>query len=258
MQKGSDDLRKEDPAEAAKDQDDAVKKLEKALQEIEERLAQLREEMQLERLAKLEARFREMLARQQKVTIGTAALEKTRKGSVDGRLNRRDALELKKHAQEELALSESAQQALEIIIEDGTSVVFPRVVEQLRDDLSRVGGMLEEEKTGGYTHVLQKEIEQTLQELIEALEKAQQQKQAGQGQGQQGGQNPNENEEPLLPNSAELKLLKAMQLRVNNLTKGFDTARGEKPLDETMKNEVANIAKRQREVAEMTLEIADR
>ena len=150
-----------------------------------------------------------------------------------------------------------SQQAFEIIVEDGTSVVFPRVVEQLRDDFGRVAGLMEEERTGGYTHVLHKQIEQTLEEMIEALQKAQQQKQGG-GGGGGGGGNPNENNEPLLPNSAELKMLKSMQERVNNLTKAFDVARAEKPLDELMRKEVTNISDLQRDVAEMTLEIVER
>ena len=258
MQQGSDDLKKENPDDAAEDQDDAVKELEKALEEIEQRLAQLREEMQLERLARLEARFREMLARQQAVTLGTAALEEKKAESPDERLGRRDRLTLGKYVSEEIALGEMSQQALEIIVEDGTSVVFPRVVQQLRDDFDRVAGMLEEERTGGYTHVMQKQIEQTLEELIKALEKAQQQKQSGGGGGGGGGGNPNENNEPLLPNSAELKMLKSMQERVNNLTKAFDVARADKPLDDLMRKEVTNISDLQRDVAEMTLEIVER
>ena len=39
----------------------------------------------------------------------------------------------------ERGLAGQAQQALDIIIDDGTSVVFPDVVEQLRDDLITVG-----------------------------------------------------------------------------------------------------------------------
>jgi hypothetical protein len=258
MEKGSDNLKKENPDDAADDQNEAVKELDKALEEIEQRLAQLREEMQLERLARLEARFREMLARQQAVTLGTASLDAAKEKTVDKRLSRRDRLTLKKYVEEELALSEKAQQALEIILEDGTSVVFPRVVERIRDDLSRVSGMLEEERTGGYTHVMQKEIETTLEELIEALQKAQEQKQGGGGGGGGGGGNPNENQEPLLPNSAELKMLKSMQLRVNRLTEAFDTTRGDKPVDDSLRKDVANIAIMQREVAEMTLEIVER
>jgi len=258
MQQGSDNLKKENPDDASKDQDDAVKELEKALEEIEQRLAQLREEMQLERLARLEARFREMLARQQKVTIGTETLEKKRAEAASGKLGRRDQITLNVFVEEELALAEMSQQAMEIIIEDGTSVVFPRVVERLRDDFNRVADLMDKQKLGGYTHVLQKDIEKTLEDLIEALVKAQQQKEAGQGGQQQGGGNPNENNEPLLPNSAELKLLRSMQLRVNTRTKAFHADHGDGPLDETSEQAIADISNMQRDVAEMTLEIVER
>jgi hypothetical protein len=90
------------------------------------------------------------------------------------------------------------------------------------------------------------------------LQKAQEKKQGGGGGGGGGGGNPNENEEPLLPNSAELKMLKSMQLRVNRLTEAFDGHRAGKPIDEAMKKDVTNIATMQREVAEMTLEIVER
>ena len=73
-----------------------------------------------------------------------------------------------------------------------------------------------------------------------------------------GGGNPNENQEPLLPNSAELKMLKSMQLRVNRLTEAFETDRGDQPLTESEKKDVANISTMQRDVAEMTLEIVER
>ena len=79
MQQASGGLRKQDPADASRQQGKAIKELEEALQEIEERLAQLREETQLEKLARLEARFREMLSIQQRLTAQTAS--STRSGS---------------------------------------------------------------------------------------------------------------------------------------------------------------------------------
>jgi len=101
---------------------------------------------------------------------------------------------------------------------------------------------------------MQKEIETTLEELIEALKQAQQQKEGGGGGGGGGGGDP-----PLLPNSAELKLLRAAQMRVNRRTQAFDASRpGTGDLDGTQKNEVQNIANRQSEIAEMTQKILER
>jgi hypothetical protein len=251
MQQASGGLRKQDPSDASRQQGKAIKELEEALQEIEERLAQLREETQLEKLARLEARFREMLVRQQKATLDTAAFEKKRQA--EGELKRADRLALGKIAAEEGALADAAQQALDIIIDDGTSVVFPDVVKQLRDDLLSVRKLLDGARTDQYTHTLQKEIETTLEELIEALQQAQQQRESMGGGGGGGGM------EPLLPNSAELKLLRSAQLRVNRRTTAIEAARPkEGPLDETLKGEAQTIAGRQAEIAEMTIRILER
>ncbi len=252
MKQASGDLRKQDPNDASRQQGKAIKELEEALQEIEERLAQLREETQLEKLARLEGRFREMLARQQKATLDTAVFEKKRQA--DGELKRTDRLALGAVAKEEGGLAEAAQQALEIIIDDGTSVVFPDVVEQVRDDLLAVKQLLDAAKTDAYTNTLQKEIETTLEELIEALQQAQQQKEGSGGGGGGGGGEP-----PLLPNSAELKLLRAAQMRINRRTAAIETARPkEAPLPENLKTDAETIARRQAEIAEMTIKILER
>lgn len=253
MQGASGDLRKEDPAEAARRQRDAVKELEQALKEIEEKLAQLREETQLERLARLEARFREMLTRQQKVTVETIAMHKRR--DQGGELKRADRLALGKLSAEELAIGEEAQKALVIILEDGTSVVFPEIVEQLRDDLRQTGKWLGETRTDELATGLQGEIETTLKELIEALEKARQPKPPNPGgQGGGGGGQP-----PLLPNSAELKLLRASQLRINRRTDTVGKSAGEgKTLDNAQIGELKTLSDRQRQIGEMTDRILNR
>lgn len=256
MQNASGDLRKEDPTEAARRQRDAIKELEQALQEIEERLSQLREETQIERLARLEARFREMLARQQKVTAETAAMQK-RRAQEGGDLKRADRLALGKLGAEEVAIAEEAQKALTIIVDDGTSVVFPEIVTQLRDDLRQTGKLLTETRTDGLTIGLQEEIETTLKELIEALEKARQPKQPNQNSQQQGGGGGGP--PPLLPNSAELKLLRASQLRINRRTETVGKVAGDgKSLDEAQISELKTLSERQRQIGEMTERILNR
>lgn len=270
MQQASGGLRKQDPSDASRQQGKAIKELEDALQEIEERLAQLREETQLEKLAKLEARFREMLSVQQRISAQTQVLDKKRSDN-GGNLTRPDRLAvaalggdesrmdavldpMTKQVKLPMGLAGHAQQALDLIIDDGTSVVFPDVVEQLRDDLIGVGKLLSENtRTDQFTQTLQKEIETTLEELIEALQQAQSQKEGGGGGGGGGG------EPPLLPNSAELKLLRSAQLRINRRTVAIDAARPkEGPLDETLKDEALTIATRQSEIAEMTIKILER
>jgi hypothetical protein len=268
MQQASGGLRQQEPSDASRQQGKAIKELEEALQEIADRLNQLREETQVEKLARLEARFREMLATQQQLTAQTATVE-TKRLEAGGQLIRSDRNAIRSVGDEERrmdaiksetetkdpGLAGKAQQALDIIIDDGTSVVFPDIVEQLRDDLVSVGNLLADNlRTDNYTTALQQEIETTLAELIEALQKAQQQKQAGGGGGGSGG-----GQEPLLPNSAELKLLRSAQLRINRRTVALDQSRPRGgPLDDVLKGETRKIADRQSEIAEMTVRILER
>jgi hypothetical protein len=272
MQQASGGLRKKDPSDASRQQGKAIKDLEEALQEIEERLAQLREETQIEKLARLEARFAEMLAIQQQLTAQTLALDKKR-GDNNGTLSRSDRNAARgigdderrmlpvinpetKVSEKPVGLAGRAQQALDIIIDDGTSVVFPDVVEQVRDDLITVGNLLADDvRIDQYTLTLQKEIETTLEELIEALKQAQKQKEGEGGGGGGGGGEP-----PLLPNSAELKLLRSAQLRINRRTVAVETTRpqGGGELEPVMKNELKTVADRQAEIAEMTVRILER
>ncbi len=250
MKQASGDLRLQDPEGAARQQKEATRQLKKALEEIEERLAQLREETQEEKLARLEARFVEMLARQEVASKETKVLNEKKESG--GRLRRADRLAMAQLAVEEQELAEMAQQAFDILIEDGTSVVFPSIVEGLRDDLLRVGEMIEEQQTGEYTQYLQSEVETTLNELIDALRKRQKESKSGGGGG--GGNC----EPPLLPNSAELKLLRAAQMRVNRRTKAFDENRDGATLADLMKKEVKDISLRQLDIALMTEQIIER
>jgi hypothetical protein len=117
-----------------------------------------------------------------------------------------------------------------------------------------VGNLLADNlRTEQYTATLQKEIETTLEELIEALQQAQQQKQGSGGGGGGGGR------EPLLPNSAELKLLRSAQLRINRRTVALDHSRPSGgQLDATLKDETRKLPERQAEIAEMTVRILER
>ncbi|MEK6237238.1 MAG: hypothetical protein N2C14_21215, partial [Planctomycetales bacterium] len=153
-----------------------------------------------------------------------------------------------------------AYQAWEIIVEDGTSVVFPKIVDRLREDLLRVAGRLPK-LSGADTQFLQAEVERALEELIQALQEAQAKKKAQQQQPSQSPpqqQQQQDKEEPLMPDSAELKLLRAAQLRVNRLTLAFDNGQAENPPNEPRRTEIQNIADLQFDISELTQEMIER
>ena len=65
--------------------------------------------------------------------------------------------------------------------------------------------------------------------------------------------------QPLLPPSAELKMLRSAQLRINRRTKSIDEIRPtDKAMNQSMKDEVAGLAKRQAEISEMTIKLMEK
>lgn len=248
MDQAAGGLEEQDPQRAERQQDKADKKLDEALREIEERLAQLREETRQEKLARLEARFSEMLMRQRVATNATIELDDKRTSL--SQLPRREQLNLIRTTSEENEIGELGQQAYELLIEDGSSAVFPECVVDLREDLGRVSKLLETERTDQLTQLVQRDVEAALEDLLEALKQAK--KDGGGGGGGGGGK------QPLLRKSSELKMLRAAQLRVNRRTKQFEAIRSEEILDPALVNEIANIGQRQAEISTMTEQLLEK
>jgi hypothetical protein len=109
---------------------------------------------------------------------------------------------------------------------------------------------LEDERTDQLTQFVQREIEAALEDLLESLKQAQ--KEGGGGGGGGGGK------QPLLRKSAELKMLRAAQMRVNRRTKQFEVIRGDAELDPALETEIQNIGDRQSEITDMAAEVMEK
>ena len=249
MKKAADNLDKNDSEKAKDDQEKAEKKLEETIEELEERLKQLREETREEKLARLESRFTEMLGRQQVASIMTIELDDKRTNL--GQIRRRDQLLVLRLATEELQIQELGQQAYDLLVEDGTSVVFPEVVADLKLDLTEASDLLQAEKTAQYTQLVQKDIETTIEDLIDALKEEQKKSKGGSGGGGGGGK------QPLLKKSAELKMLRMRQRRVNRRTKKIEQMRDNPDLGKILGKESDDAAEIQRKIIEMTERIME-
>ena len=255
MENAANRLQNQDAEGANREQNEAIKNLNEALEEIGDRLSQLKEETQEEKLARLEARFTEMLARQQVVSAQTLELDE--KQIATGTLRRSDRLALAKLAAEENALAEMSQEAYDLLVEDGTSVVFPRIVEDLKTDLQQCADGLKKQRTDSLTQLVQSEVETTLEELISALQRAQKEKQENdEGGGSSGGGGGGN--QPLLPPSAELKALRSAQMRVNRRTKQVDQLREVITTDPQIRAEIQNLFGRQAKIVEMTDEMIEK
>lgn len=200
------------PMEAVEDQKKAIEKLEQAKEDLEERLDQLRREQQEQLLAALESRFRAMLSRQLEVNKATNRLIEL---GVE-QWKRSDQLEMAELSEKQRWVGDEADEAMFLLTEEGSTVVLPPLLEEVRDDAHDVADRLAAAQANRGVQMLQEELESILRDMIEAVKKQQEALEQGGGGGGGGDGSP-----PLLPGSAELKLLRSCQIRINKATESL-------------------------------------
>lgn len=199
------------PTEAVEEQKQAIEKLEQAKEDLDERLDQLRREQQEQLLAALESRFRAMLSRQLEVNKATDRL-------VDlgvANWKRSDQLELAELSEKQRWVGDQADEATFLLTEEGSTVVLPPLLEEVRDDARDLADRLAAAQADREVQAVQQEIESVLRDMIDSVKKQQEELEQGGGGGSSNGS------QPLLPGSAELKLLRACQLRINKSTESL-------------------------------------
>jgi hypothetical protein len=100
--------------------------------------------------------------------------------------------------------------------DEGSAVAFPEAVSDLRDDMEQVVVRLAQAKVDTLTQSLENDIVVALEEMIAAFHAAQKQ-QAPQKGAQSGG----ETEAPLVDDLSEIKMIRSMQMWVNQRTKRY-------------------------------------
>ena len=203
--------------EALDKQEEALRKLEEAKAELEEILRQLREEEIARTLAALEGRFRKMLAMQIEVYEGTKRQDKVPAAERD----RDDEIEAGRLSRKEAEIVAEADRAQAVLHEEASAVAFPEAVDDMRDDMEQVVVRLAQSKVGTMTQATEEDIITALEEMIAALKKAQkdleEKKQQPPGKSQPG----EPGEPPLVDSIAELKVIRALQMRVNKRTQRY-------------------------------------
>lgn len=166
---------------AKQKQQDAKEDLEAAKKELEDALAQLRQQLQDEVLRALEERFTAMLAKQRELSIQTKTLDKTRQNvlTADGSLPTALVEKIQAVATGEGDLEVEAADALKLLEEEGTTAVFPEIIEDLKLQLHEVASRCRANETGGPLQGQQKDVEDTLELLINALRRTIERKEAG-------------------------------------------------------------------------------
>jgi hypothetical protein len=259
MKRAEDNIAKKKNKDASDNQGEAITDLEKAKKKLEDLLRQIREE-ELERLlAALQARCEKMLAMQIQVAVGTEGIFRVVETLIDKKPNRQNQQDSLKLSDNEKDIVTEATKAIELLEAEGSAVAFPEVFHQVRQDMMHVQRRLEVTDAGIVTQAIEKDIIDTLKEMIEALKKARQELDAK--------KNPPSNSPPpppqdqkLLELIAELKMIRSMQVRVNNrtLTYGrmYQQKEGEQTADPMIRRELLNLSERQERIFEVTNRIA--
>ncbi|MEZ6136840.1 MAG: hypothetical protein R3C53_18245 [Pirellulaceae bacterium] len=200
---------------AVEKQLEAEDKLREAIEELEEILRQLREEEIERSLASLETRLRRMLEMQTKVLEESKRLQE-----ISGEQSvRQIEIRASSLARDEQKILAEGERAFLLLRDEGSSAAFPEAIEQVNSDINTVAERLAAADVGPLTIVIEEEVVSSLEEMVQALvqvqkdnQKKQQQQQSGQPQQGQPG------DQPLVDKLAELRLIRTLQIRINNRT----------------------------------------
>ena len=213
-------IEKDDKQGASEDQAKAVDKLKQAQKKLEELLKQLREE-EIERLlAQLQGRCEKMLAMQIAVKDGTVALDKIITANPDKKSSRAEDQKALELSDKEDEISKEANKALTLIEAEGSAVAFAEVFKQVLGDMNTTAGRLRRADVGEVTVAIEDDIIDALKEMVAALKKARKDNQEPKPPmppmpPSSGGSPP---DQKLIDMIAELKMIRSMQIRVNNRT----------------------------------------
>jgi hypothetical protein len=254
MQQAEDDLKKLQGSKALEKQDEAIRKLAQAKEQLEKILRQLREEEQELMLTSLEARFAKMLLMEIQLHLDTVTLSKTAKNAwTPKHFGKARDLSVQQET-----IGNEAMQALRLLKEEGSSVAFPKGVEQIWDDMLTIARRLAKNDVGELTQSIEKDVIESLEELVSALQseienrKKPENQRRRQQRGEQG-----ESDRQLVEQLAELKMLRSLQMRVNRRTKMIGgLIKGEQATNDDLTAQLQSLARKQAEIQEATYILA--
>lgn len=253
MRRAAEHLRQQRPRDAVPRQDQALEELRQAQQALEDQLQQLRERQMEEMLEDIETRLRLILEAQARIYRDTADLD----GVPREAWARAERLRARELGEQQEHLGAQVGTLRRILTEDATTVVFPHILSDVEEDMADVSRRLASLDVGAGTQWLQQDIIATLQEMLEAVQRQQEMgRGAGGSSGSAGGN------APLLPSSAELKLLRLAQVRLAERTARVEAQRSEERAGTeaavSLDVELRRLAERQNLLAETARQMHER
>lgn len=251
MQAATEKLESGEPQQATEEQQQAAQAMQRALDELEDALRQVRREEQEETLANLESRLRSMLERQRSVREAVSAVS----AAPPSEWNETQRLQVSQAATQQAQLAEDCGGLLRLLEDDGTTVIVPELVGQVSEDMRQLAQRLASSLADAQSLALADDIIALLEEILSAVSKQRDRPDEPPPPQPPGDQPPPEGQDqPLLPNSAELKLLRAAQLRINTRTAAL-AADEQSP---AALQALAVLSARQARLSELTIRMHER
>jgi len=236
---------------AGEHQEEAIRRLQQAKADLEEILRQLREEEIGRTLAMLETRFRKMLDLQQEVYDGTVRLDAV----PQPQRTAGHPIEASRLGGQERQIVAEADKALALLREDGGAASFGEATEQMRDDMQQIAERLARARVGRLTQDIEQDVLAALREMLDALAKAQ--KDLAAKKTPAGKPSSVEMvEPPLVDRLSELRMIRALQMRVNRRTDQYaKRIDGPQATDPDLREALGRLAERQRQIHRVTREL---
>lgn len=256
MKAAEEKLAKANAKGAVPEQKEALKELDAAREALEDILRQLREEEMARLLQMLIERYNKILQQQRIVYDGTVLADKV----PEANRTHSHEIECGRLSGKELAIVSDTNKVLDLLREEGSAVAMTEATLQVRDDMQQVAQRLAQSKVDKeITQQIELDILKSLGEMIDALKKEQKKLEDKKnkpkpGQPQQGPpQDP-----PLIDILAELKMVRSLQVRVNDRTKrygGMITGGGEQADKADLVEAVRRLADYQQRIYRVTRDL---
>lgn len=244
--------------QANSSQSEALNDLDKARRQLDEAIAQEQEMLQAESLARIDAMLQRILDAQKSLSADTKSVAAKRRDAAPP-YARAEQLKLAELSLGEGRLAEDVGKVRQMLVKEGTTAVFPAVLGEVRGDLANVEKLLADKDAGELTQGIQAEIERSLREMIDAIRKElshRRRKGAGGAGGAEGGGGGGGGKAPLVPMTAELKMLRLLQLQINGRTALLDRQKAKAPPPaDAIRRQIKLLSERQAKLGNMATEL---
>lgn len=201
--------------QAQADEQEALDELERTYEQLAQKKQALSDQRAQELLGELDRMLTQILHKQEGLNKETIRLEEVK--LKEGELSRAERIILNKLAKNQGDLATETTEVNQKLLEEH-SAVFSWVLKNIVEDMNLVKDLLDvEQRTDECTQGVQEDIIRKLKELLEALKKEKVRRKKGGGGGGSGRRKPR-----LLPNIAELKMLRTIQASLKRKTEHFN------------------------------------